>query len=390
MSDVATPNLPSRDFERTSEFYVALGFTEVWRDEGWMILKHGDLTLEFFPHPELDPLTSWFSCCLRLRSGTHAARDWRRAMRKLLAAVLLIFGLTTLAQQPDAKPLLSSEPEKVRQEYVRAYNARDIDTVVEQYAKDATLVSDGGTFRGQDEIRQWVKSGVDQGSTLETIEPAVEKSSNTIAYSAGRTRRLVGSVVHLGQYLIVMEKIGGEWRITQHFALSAGQTPTVNASPSAAPAPPDPLAVERWFVGSWICEGEQHASPASAAVHFTDKFTFEMALDGSWLTYQIQQTNGPLQGKRTLIGWGTWDGHAKVHVRRDMNIGGSRVDVTAPGWDGDTLVFTGYMIAGDEKLPIKQTLTKKGDAAYDSALVMTGAEGKPVEWEEESCKKIGK
>ena len=24
------------------------------------------LKLEFFPHPELDPLTSWFSCCLRL------------------------------------------------------------------------------------------------------------------------------------------------------------------------------------------------------------------------------------------------------------------------------------------------------------------------------------
>ena len=31
-----------------------------------MILKRGDLTLEFFPHPELDTLASWFSCCLRL------------------------------------------------------------------------------------------------------------------------------------------------------------------------------------------------------------------------------------------------------------------------------------------------------------------------------------
>ena len=31
-----------------------------------MILKRGDLTLEFFPYPDLDPLTSSFSCCLRL------------------------------------------------------------------------------------------------------------------------------------------------------------------------------------------------------------------------------------------------------------------------------------------------------------------------------------
>lgn len=66
MADHATPNIPSRDFEATSRFYGALGFAEGWRGEGWMILKRGSLTLEFFHHPELDPLTSWFSACLRL------------------------------------------------------------------------------------------------------------------------------------------------------------------------------------------------------------------------------------------------------------------------------------------------------------------------------------
>ena len=66
MTDHATPNLPSRDFVVTSAFYAGLGFEDGWRDEEWMILKRGDVTLEFFPHPELDPLTSWFSCCLRL------------------------------------------------------------------------------------------------------------------------------------------------------------------------------------------------------------------------------------------------------------------------------------------------------------------------------------
>jgi len=66
MADHATPNLPSRNFATTSAFYAALGFAEGWRDDGWMILKRGGATLEFFPHPELDPLASWFSCCLRL------------------------------------------------------------------------------------------------------------------------------------------------------------------------------------------------------------------------------------------------------------------------------------------------------------------------------------
>ena len=66
MTDHATPNLPSRDFEASARFYAALGFVEIWRDEGWMILERGNAKLEFFAHPDLDPLTSWFSCCLRL------------------------------------------------------------------------------------------------------------------------------------------------------------------------------------------------------------------------------------------------------------------------------------------------------------------------------------
>jgi hypothetical protein len=31
-----------------------------------MILTRGELMLEFFPHPDLNPQESWFSCCLRL------------------------------------------------------------------------------------------------------------------------------------------------------------------------------------------------------------------------------------------------------------------------------------------------------------------------------------
>ena len=66
MGDRATPNLPSRDFAATAAFYVALGFETGWRDAGWMILRRGDLQLEFFPYPDLDPLQSSFGCCLRL------------------------------------------------------------------------------------------------------------------------------------------------------------------------------------------------------------------------------------------------------------------------------------------------------------------------------------
>jgi catechol 2,3-dioxygenase-like lactoylglutathione lyase family enzyme len=66
VTNIATPNLPSREFESTSRFYGQLGFVETWRDAGWMILQRGDLTVEFFPFPNLDPATSSFSCCFRM------------------------------------------------------------------------------------------------------------------------------------------------------------------------------------------------------------------------------------------------------------------------------------------------------------------------------------
>ena len=64
--DRATPNLPSRNFDVTSAFYVRLGFTQIWRDAGWTILSKGTLQLEFFPFADLDPSNSSYGCCLRL------------------------------------------------------------------------------------------------------------------------------------------------------------------------------------------------------------------------------------------------------------------------------------------------------------------------------------
>lgn len=64
--DQANPNLPSRNFDLTREFYSTIGFSPTFQDAEWMILKRQNIALEFFLHPKLKPLKSWFSCCLRL------------------------------------------------------------------------------------------------------------------------------------------------------------------------------------------------------------------------------------------------------------------------------------------------------------------------------------
>ncbi|NQX28991.1 bleomycin resistance protein [Microbacteriaceae bacterium VKM Ac-2854] len=66
MPDLAVPNLPSRDFDRTERFYGGFGFERIFRDEGWLILARASVQLEFFPAEDLDPFTSSFMCSIRV------------------------------------------------------------------------------------------------------------------------------------------------------------------------------------------------------------------------------------------------------------------------------------------------------------------------------------
>lgn len=66
MADRAVPALPSRDLAATRAFYGRWGFTCTYDADGWLILQRGPLHLEFFAHPDLDPATSHFQCCLRV------------------------------------------------------------------------------------------------------------------------------------------------------------------------------------------------------------------------------------------------------------------------------------------------------------------------------------
>lgn len=79
MTDHATPNLPSRNFEETQRFYGSFGFTKTYVDDSWLIMVRGGIILEFFLHPNLDPATSWFSCCLRVDDADAMFADFKAA-----------------------------------------------------------------------------------------------------------------------------------------------------------------------------------------------------------------------------------------------------------------------------------------------------------------------
>lgn len=66
MTDHAVPNLPSRDFDDTIAFYGGFGFEPGYRDDGWLVLRRGELQLEFFLFLDLVPEESSFMCSVRV------------------------------------------------------------------------------------------------------------------------------------------------------------------------------------------------------------------------------------------------------------------------------------------------------------------------------------
>lgn len=79
MTDHATPNLPSRDFAKTSAFYGRLGFEEQYSDAAWMILKRGTVHWSSFRSPILSRRKA--HSCVACASTTPMPSTLPAAMR---------------------------------------------------------------------------------------------------------------------------------------------------------------------------------------------------------------------------------------------------------------------------------------------------------------------
>jgi hypothetical protein len=166
------------------------------------------------------------------------------------------------------------------------------------------------------------------------------------------------------------------------FAATAHAQQKAPAAPPPMPKPPAEMSVERWFVGSWTCEGKQAAGPWGPEQKTANKLDFKMEMMDFWLEFRGEATTGPMKGHEMLEGFATYDPAQKKHVRIDFGMMGMITHSSSPGWEGDKLVFTGDTAMGGKKMAFKHTMTKKGDAEFSGVVEM---DGKPMGTE--TCKK---
>jgi len=114
-------------------------------------------------------------------------------------------------------------------------------------------------------------------------------------------------------------------------------------APSSAPALKAEIEPLSFFVGQWACEGEFVASKKLIA----SRIAVASDLDGSWLVFRWDD-NAPNQFHALEL-WG-FDKAAKhfTNFTHD-NFGGVRL-FTSPGWDHDTLIWTGDALTASAAL----------------------------------------
>ena len=113
----------------------------------------------------------------------------------------------------------------------------------------------------------------------------------------------------------------------------------------------------------------------------------KLEVDNFWqsFTYEEKKTKEH-PGLKVKGLWG-YDQGSKRYVRAAAGNHGEWDTASAPGWEGDKLVWTGELSGPMGRIPFHHTFTKKSDKEWAHVLELRVPDGKWVPAEEVTCKK---
>lgn len=147
-----------------------------------------------------------------------------------IAAALIIAAPTRVTAQ--CKPDTEKQIIEVKNTWVRDWNAKNLDGVVNLYAPDATLLpADGSRISGQQQIRAYFEKQIGPKVAVQSVSlgctDQLAYDSGTYASDSGGVALgpgvavgpgvAIGGGKHTeGNYLVVLKHEAGKWLIVQH------------------------------------------------------------------------------------------------------------------------------------------------------------------------------
>jgi hypothetical protein len=159
------------------------------------------------------------------------------------------------------------------------------------------------------------------------------------------------------------------------------------SDPALMPKPAPELAQLKYFLGTWHCEGNAPASPMGPAHRSRATVVTRLDLGGFWYSGTVREEKAadnphPLSG----MFHETYDAARKQFVLLWFDNFGGWSTETSTGWDGNKIVYSGEAAMGGEKVPVRDTFTKKGDAELVHSYEMTMS-GQKISGDE-TCRKV--
>ena len=157
---------------------------------------------------------------------------------------------------------------------------------------------------------------------------------------------------------------------------------------AAKPGTENLVGVSKFFVGKWKCEGKAFPSPMSPTEHAI-KGTAEakLVVDNFWQQFIYEEKKTKEHPGLKVNGYWGYDQGAKRFVRAAVGNMGEWDTASAPGWEGDKLVWTGELSGPMGRIPFHHTFTKKGEKEWMALLEARLPDGKWAPIEDVTCKK---
>jgi ketosteroid isomerase-like protein len=106
---------------------------------------------------------------------------------------------------------------RIRQTWVQEFNAGHADKVAGLYADEAVLMRRSGSVHNRDSIQADLQRSITAAQARNYfVQSLHSEGSGNIGYDTGMYNEDVRSHVAEGNYLIVLQRINGEWKIVAH------------------------------------------------------------------------------------------------------------------------------------------------------------------------------
>ena len=130
----------------------------------------------------------------------------------------------TTPQKHSAPQDFNTQMAQMRDSWVKEFNAGHAEEVAKFYAPDAVLMRWDGTVHGYDSILAELQRSVSGGAHDYVVHSLRTERSGDQAYDTGAYNVTLRTRVVEGNYLLVVKRMQGQWKIVAHASVANPRT----------------------------------------------------------------------------------------------------------------------------------------------------------------------